>query len=123
MSIIVRLLKDGDQALLGRAAPRVLDHRIDPVLADRFLRDPRHHLVAAIADDRPVGFVSSTAGRLYQAEATWPGSRSGNPRRVAPQVPAGGNAVHARGAVSSRVRSATKTRAISWGLGWVRSAM
>ncbi|MCB1375764.1 MAG: GNAT family N-acetyltransferase [Rhodobacteraceae bacterium] len=59
MSIIVRLLKDGDQALLGRAAPRVFDHRIDPVLADRFLRDPRHHLVAAIADDRPVGFVSA----------------------------------------------------------------
>ena len=58
MSVVVRLLQDGDQALLGHALPGVFDHDIDPELADRFLRDPRHHLVAAIADDRPVGFVS-----------------------------------------------------------------
>ena len=30
-----------------------------PLLADALLRDPRHHLVAAIADDRLVGFVSA----------------------------------------------------------------
>ena len=58
MSVVVRLLRNGDQALLGRAVPGTFDHLIDPELADRFLRDPRHHLVAAIADDRPVGFVS-----------------------------------------------------------------
>lgn len=52
MSIVVRPLHDGDQALLGRAVPGAFDHTIDPDLADRFLRDPRHHLVAVIADDR-----------------------------------------------------------------------
>ena len=58
MNVVVRLLQHGDQGLLGRALPGAFDHPIDPRLADRFLRDPRHHLVAAIADDRPVGFVS-----------------------------------------------------------------
>ena len=45
----------------GLARPRSARHLrppLDPELADRFLRDPRHHLVTAIADDRPVGFVS-----------------------------------------------------------------
>ena len=59
MSVVVRLLEDGDQGLLGRVAPDVFDHAVDPLLADAFLRDPRHHLVTAIADDRPVGFVSA----------------------------------------------------------------
>ena len=58
MNVVVRLLQHGDQGLLGRALPGAFDHPIDPGLADRFLRDPRHHLVAAIAGDRPVGFVS-----------------------------------------------------------------
>ena len=53
------LLEDGDQGLLERVAPEVFDHDVDPLLADAFLRDPRHHLVAAIADDRIVGFVSA----------------------------------------------------------------
>ena len=59
MTLVVRLLEDGDQGLLGRVAPEVFDHAVDPLLADAFLRDPRHHLVAAIADDRLVGFVSA----------------------------------------------------------------
>jgi aminoglycoside 6'-N-acetyltransferase I len=58
MSVVVRLLQDGDQTLLGHAELGVFDHDIDPELADRFLRDPRHNLVAAIADDPPVGSVS-----------------------------------------------------------------
>ena len=59
MTLVVRLLEDGDQGLLGRVAPEVFDHAVDPLLADAFLRDPRHHLVAAIADNRLVGFVSA----------------------------------------------------------------
>ena len=59
MTFVVRLLKDGDQGLLARVAPEVFDHAVDPLLADAFLRDPRHHLVAAIAHDRLVGFISA----------------------------------------------------------------
>ena len=59
MTVVVRLLEDGDQDLLGRVAPGVFDRGVDPLLADAFLRDPRHHLVAAIADDGLVGFVSA----------------------------------------------------------------
>jgi aminoglycoside 6'-N-acetyltransferase I len=43
MTLVVRVLEDGDQDLLERVAPE---------------RDPRHHIVGAIADDRVVGFVS-----------------------------------------------------------------
>ena len=59
MTLVVRLLEDGDQGLLGRVAPDVFDHEVVPALADAFLRDPRHHLVGAIADDRLVGFISA----------------------------------------------------------------
>ena len=59
MTLVVRVLEDGDQGLLGGVAPGVFDLDVDPRLADAFLRDPRHHLVAAIADDRIVGFVSA----------------------------------------------------------------
>ena len=59
MTLVVRPLEDGDQGLLERVEAGVLDRGVDPGLADAFLRDPRHHLVAAIADDRIVGFVSA----------------------------------------------------------------
>ena len=59
MTLVVRLLGDGDQGLLERVEAGVFDRDVDPSLADAFLRDPRHHLVAAIADDRIVGFVSA----------------------------------------------------------------
>jgi aminoglycoside 6'-N-acetyltransferase I len=59
MTLVVRLLEDGDQGLLERVAPGVFDRGVDPSLADAFLRDPRHHLVGAIAEDRLVGFVSA----------------------------------------------------------------
>jgi aminoglycoside 6'-N-acetyltransferase I len=59
MTLVVRLLKDGDQGLLEGVAPGVFDREVDPRLADAFLRDLRHHLVAAIADNRIVGFVSA----------------------------------------------------------------
>jgi aminoglycoside 6'-N-acetyltransferase I len=59
VTLLVRLLKDGDQELLERVDAGVFDRDVDPRWADAFLRDPRHHLVAAIADDRIVGFVSA----------------------------------------------------------------
>jgi ribosomal protein S18 acetylase RimI-like enzyme len=59
MSLVVRLVEDGDQGLLEGVAPGVFDRGVDPRLADAFLRDPRHHLVGAIAEDRLVGFVSA----------------------------------------------------------------
>lgn len=59
MTLVVRVLEDGDQALLARVEAGVFDLDIDPSLADAFLRDPRHHLVAAIAENRIVGFVSA----------------------------------------------------------------
>ena len=59
MTFIVRLLESGDRGLLDLVKPGVFDRDVDPRLADAFLRDPRHHLVAAIADGRIVGFVSA----------------------------------------------------------------
>jgi ribosomal protein S18 acetylase RimI-like enzyme len=59
MTVVVRLLEDGDQGLLERVAPEVFDHAVDPAWADAFLRCPRHHLIGAIADDCLVGFVSA----------------------------------------------------------------
>jgi ribosomal protein S18 acetylase RimI-like enzyme len=56
--VAVRMLADGDRALLGRAAPGVFDRAVDPALADAFLADPRHHIAAAIDGAEVVGFVS-----------------------------------------------------------------
>ena len=59
MTLVVRVLEDGDQSVLERVAPKVFDHDVDPKLAEAFLRDPRHHVIGAIADDCLVGFVSA----------------------------------------------------------------
>jgi aminoglycoside 6'-N-acetyltransferase I len=59
VTIVVRLLRDGDQPLLGKVAPGVFDRAVDPALADAFLRDPRHHLAAALEADRIVGCISA----------------------------------------------------------------
>jgi ribosomal protein S18 acetylase RimI-like enzyme len=58
MAVAVRMLADGDQALLGRAAPGVFDNAVDPALADAFLKDAHHHIAAAIDGAQLVGFVS-----------------------------------------------------------------
>jgi ribosomal protein S18 acetylase RimI-like enzyme len=56
--VAVRMLGNGDQALLARPAPEVFDEAVDPALADAFLKDPHHHIAAAIAGAELVGFVS-----------------------------------------------------------------
>ena len=55
----VRLARPGDERLVQAAAAGVFDHVPCADLTIEFLRDPRHHLVVAIADGRIVGFVSA----------------------------------------------------------------
>jgi aminoglycoside 6'-N-acetyltransferase I len=59
VTVTIRLLQDGDQALLASPEVGVFDRGVDPALADAVLRDPRHHIVAAIEEGRIVGFVSA----------------------------------------------------------------
>jgi ribosomal protein S18 acetylase RimI-like enzyme len=54
----IRLLGPDDVDLLTRVAPGVFDYDVDPDLTEQFLRDDRHHLVAAIDSGLVVGFVS-----------------------------------------------------------------
>lgn len=58
-AIDVKLLADGDQALLARVAGGVFDHDIDPRYALEFLRDPRHHIAVAVEGGVVVGFASA----------------------------------------------------------------
>jgi GNAT superfamily N-acetyltransferase len=54
----VRLLGPGDADLLADPADDVFDDAVVPALAAEFLADPRHHLAAAVADGRIIGFAS-----------------------------------------------------------------
>jgi ribosomal protein S18 acetylase RimI-like enzyme len=58
-TIIVRVLSAGEQHELDRIAPGVFDNPIDRALAREFLRDARHHLAIARADDMIVGMASA----------------------------------------------------------------
>jgi ribosomal protein S18 acetylase RimI-like enzyme len=59
LAVTIRLLKPTDEELLSRVADDVFDNPVDPGLAQAFLADPRHHIVAAIDDGVVVGFVSA----------------------------------------------------------------
>jgi ribosomal protein S18 acetylase RimI-like enzyme len=59
VTVAIRLLQDGDQAFLATPEAGVFDGVVDPALANTVLRDPRHHIVAAIREGRIVGFVSA----------------------------------------------------------------
>jgi ribosomal protein S18 acetylase RimI-like enzyme len=56
-SIEIRRLGPGDDALV-LAASHLFDNATKPDAVSRFLADPNHHLLLAIADGKPVGFVS-----------------------------------------------------------------
>lgn len=59
MAVTVRILKPADAGLLASAAPGVFDHAPQLPLTTGFLKDPWHHLVAAIDEGRVVGFISA----------------------------------------------------------------
>ncbi|MEL6105453.1 MAG: GNAT family N-acetyltransferase [Planctomycetota bacterium] len=58
-SIEIKELSEPDAPLLESFAADVFDDAIDIRRANEFLADPRHHLVAALADGRVVGFASA----------------------------------------------------------------
>jgi ribosomal protein S18 acetylase RimI-like enzyme len=54
----IRVLRPGDEHVLGLVAPDVFDELIDLQLAREFLRDERHHLVVALEANLVIGFAS-----------------------------------------------------------------
>ncbi len=58
MTIEIRVLRAGDQAVLTNVAPEVFDNPVDPELTAEFLGDPRHHIAVAVDDGLVVGFAS-----------------------------------------------------------------
>jgi len=58
MGIEVRVLKPGEEGVLGRLARDVFDAPVDPQLAAEFVNDPRLHLAVALDDGVVVGMAS-----------------------------------------------------------------
>jgi len=58
VTIEIRVLGQGDGALLDRVAPDVFDNPVDRRLTAEFLADPRHHLAVALEEGTVVGFAS-----------------------------------------------------------------
>jgi ribosomal protein S18 acetylase RimI-like enzyme len=58
VTIEIRMLRSGDDALLDTVAPDLFDNPVDRRLTAEFLADPRHHLSVAIDDGQIVGFAS-----------------------------------------------------------------
>jgi ribosomal protein S18 acetylase RimI-like enzyme len=59
MSVILQLLKTGDEAVLQFVAPEVFDDLIDPAATAKFLADTNHHLAVAMDGNVIIGFVSA----------------------------------------------------------------
>ena len=57
MTIEIRRLEPGDGALV-MVAGELFDALPDPQATERFLTSPGHHLLLAVDDNRPVGFVT-----------------------------------------------------------------
>jgi ribosomal protein S18 acetylase RimI-like enzyme len=55
----IRKLTTKDEHLLLGVHPGLLDRGIQPELASEFLKDPRHHFIAAIDSGDIIGFVSA----------------------------------------------------------------
>jgi ribosomal protein S18 acetylase RimI-like enzyme len=58
MTIQIRILHSGDEALLINAAAEVFDNPVDADRTREFLADPRHHIAVAMDNDLVVGFAS-----------------------------------------------------------------
>ena len=59
MTIEIKVLRTGDEAVLANVAPEVFDNPVDPDLTREFLADLRHHIAVAIDDGLVVGFASA----------------------------------------------------------------
>ncbi|MGA9191422.1 MAG: GNAT family N-acetyltransferase [Anaerolineales bacterium] len=55
----VRPISLEDEALLLQTEPGLFDHEIQTNLASEFLRDPRHHMLAAVENGTVIGFLSA----------------------------------------------------------------
>jgi ribosomal protein S18 acetylase RimI-like enzyme len=58
MTVALRILKSGDEAVFDRVAEGVFDDAIEPALVREFLADPHHHIAVAIDEGLLVGFAS-----------------------------------------------------------------
>lgn len=58
MTIEIRVLAEGDAAVLDTVATDVFDYDIKPDMARRFLADPAHHIVVAIEEGTVVGMAT-----------------------------------------------------------------
>jgi GNAT superfamily N-acetyltransferase len=58
MDVDITMLAPHNASILGRVAPGVFDHPVDPRWSGEFLRDPRHHLAIAVSEGVIVGFAS-----------------------------------------------------------------
>jgi ribosomal protein S18 acetylase RimI-like enzyme len=59
MPVQIKVLRGGDEEVLGSVASGLFDNPIDPKLAAEFLGDHRHHMAVAIHDGLVVGFASA----------------------------------------------------------------
>src|SRR5262245_8459406 len=59
MAVEIKILREGDAAILQNLDSGVFDDPLDAAATAEFLRDPRHHLVVAIDRGRVVGFASA----------------------------------------------------------------
>lgn len=63
MTVEIRHLKAGDEAILARIAEEVFDNPIDPATLARYLASPGHLLVVAVDDGLVVGQVAAVVHR------------------------------------------------------------
>jgi ribosomal protein S18 acetylase RimI-like enzyme len=63
VSIDIRRVRPGDEALFRRIAAEVFDHHVVPKNLFEYLATPGHHLVVAISDGEIVGQVAAVVHR------------------------------------------------------------
>ena len=69
MSIAIRLLGAGDDAVLRRVAPEVFDGPVDPRWSAEFLADPRHHIAVALDEGEVVVGMASALHYVHPDKA------------------------------------------------------
>jgi ribosomal protein S18 acetylase RimI-like enzyme len=63
MTIEIRYVGPGDEALFDRIAPDVFDHPVERRQLTHYLATPGHHLMVAIAEGKIVGQVAAVVHR------------------------------------------------------------